>query len=104
MEIKINRNESRTELQFAGELTIMNINEIKNKLVESLNSDRLIKLNHNNVTEVDTSYLQLLKSFCFTAEKKELEVIVEDNPMDVLKNVLKFSGIKNLSLTEYKGE
>ena len=103
MEIKVNKNENLTELKFTGELTIFNINEIKDKLVESLNSDKMIRLNHDEVTEVDISYLQLLKSFCFTAEKKDLEVIVADNPTDVLKNVLELSGIKDLSLTESKG-
>ena len=103
MEVKVNENDNLTELKFAGELTIFNINEIKDKLIESLNSDKMIRLNHDEVTEVDISYLQLLKSFCFTAGKKDLEVIVADNPTDVLKNVLKLSGIKDLSLTEYKG-
>lgn len=104
MEIQINKSETDTELKFSGELTILNIKEIKDKMIETLNTDSVIKLDHKDVTEVDIAYLQLLQSFCQTAEKKNLEVLISDNNSDTLKKVLDTAGVRNFVLSENKEE
>ncbi|MFA8344345.1 MAG: lipid asymmetry maintenance protein MlaB [Rhodothermaceae bacterium] len=104
MDVQIIKSEIDTELKFSGELTILNIKEIKAKMDESLNTGTIIRLNHTDVTEVDITYLQLLKSFCAAAEEKNLEVVVADNNSDTLKKVLDTSGIRNFVLSENKEE
>lgn len=100
MKIELNKFDEMTEVKFSGELTILNINEIKDKMIESLSSEKSIKLNHDEVTEVDISYLQLLKSFCYTAEKKDLEVVILDNNTEALRKVLNVAGVHNFVLAE----
>lgn len=100
MEAELTKTEEITELKFTGELTIFNIKEIKDKMIESLCAESDIRINHDEVTEVDITYLQLLKSFCYTADKKNLEVIISDNKSDVLKRVLEATGIHNFVLSE----
>jgi len=100
MEAQLVKNDDCAELKLSGELTINSINEIKDKMIETLCLDSAIKLNHQQVTEVDISYMQLLKSFCYTAEKKELELTIVDNNTDILKKLLDTSGIREFVLSE----
>ncbi len=95
--INIKKNDDRVELNFEGDLTIQQSQELKAVLTEQLNQNRQILINLENLKQIDLSGLQLLMAAGKSAasQNKELsfkqgEIFMQNVRNAALESYFKF--------------
>ena len=77
-------------LQIEEELTIGNVEKIRDTLLQEMDKHEIEEINFKNVTQIDLSGLQLIESLkkSFTLKGKELKIRLDLSPeyIDILIN------------------
>lgn len=95
MELEVNKTEQFIEVNLKGDLTILSATLIKDELLKlSKDSNKLI-LKHQEATEIDLNYCQILIALQNTMKKNNKELLIYDSN-EMLKRVSKTAGIENL--------
>jgi anti-anti-sigma regulatory factor len=79
-------------LKFSGDLTIENVLELRNNLLNSLDKAEQLLLTFENVTATDLSFIQLLCSAHRTAVRSEKNLKLDNHRPDVLKAAVRETG------------
>lgn len=95
MEIVVNRTDQFIEVNLKGDLTILSSSKIKDELLILLKDTNKIILKHQETTEIDLSYYQVLIALQNTIKKNNKELLIYDSN-ELLKRVGQTAGIENL--------
>ncbi|QWR76635.1 STAS domain-containing protein [Candidatus Magnetomonas plexicatena] len=68
------------ELALEGDLTLQNIKEVKDALLKAINKANAITLNLEGATDVDFSFLQLVRAAQKSCEIREKTLTLENVP------------------------
>jgi anti-anti-sigma factor len=82
------------EFFFKGEFILDNVDNIKSDLTKMTSKIKTneIKLNFNDVLEIDSAGLQIIISFCKTLKEKKIGFVTENISEDI-KHILEISGL-----------
>lgn len=95
MEIIVNKTDQFIEVNLKGDLTILSASKIKDELLELSKAANKLILKHNETTEIDLSYCQILIALKNTMKKNNKELLIYDSN-ELLERVAKTAGIENL--------
>lgn len=93
--IQIEANEGNTEksvVKIEGDVSLVHIEEIKNKLMDEIKKTNDITIELQNIENIDLSTIQLLYSIKKTKETQNKKTILNIDLSDELQLLLKRSG------------
>ena len=90
-----NSNENGTILM-QGDLTISNIEGVKEQVLTAMNDFTNITVKLNDVENMDLSFVQLLYSISKTAKSRNSKIQFDINLSETIQTLLNHSGFKDL--------
>ena len=95
---KLNKKNNIGNLTLKGNLTIENIEDVKNSILTALNKIGTILINHSEADQFDFSYLQLLVSFIKTAAIQNQKIFIAHCDSENFSSLMSESGFNNLTI------
>ena len=90
-------NPSKKIFVFEGEISIQNIESIRNSLFNGIIDTKSLTINLNNISSFDIAFLQLLYSTIKYCEEQEINIIIEAKDLkDEFVKAIEKSGFCNM--------
>lgn len=91
--IKTENIDDKTIVTFSGDLSIQNIEKIKQELINIIVDYPNININLDDVSDIDVSFVQLLYAFRQEKQQQNKEIAIEVNLNEELRCLLSKAGI-----------
>lgn len=79
MDIETKEEDGYIFVKISGEFTVSNISKVKEKFTGLINKNTLVKMDFSDVTEFDSSALQLLYAFSVYIKNRGTDITVTAN-------------------------